>query len=151
MEKGLGGMEKGQEALESGREPRELVGNQDLENYIGMLQREPSQDLLIVTLTSVRRTMQAGGQLIVPVAMPEEQKGLEVPTMEVEGEKWLVAYTSFEEQLAGNERVMSTFLADYRQLLVTALKEEKVAGLLLNPWRSTLRLDKNLIRIVLGA
>ena len=127
-----------------------LKENEKLEEYIGMLQKEPSPEMLSVVLTQVRRRANAGGQMIVPVDT-DENGGLKIQVMRLEdGETWLPAYTGFEEQLLGKGQVMSTFLGSIDQLLEMALQEESVSGLLVNPWGKTLRLDKNLIRIIRG-
>ena len=125
-----------------------LKGNEKIESYIAMLQKEPSQELLAVTLTSIRRRMQEGGQFIVPVDYRADGS-LQVQIMETNGKKWLPAFSGFEEQIKGNTQVMSTFLASIDQLLGLALTGD-VEGLLLNPWNLTMKLDKNLIRIVRG-
>ena len=125
-----------------------LKGNEKIESYIAMLQKEPSQELLAVTLTSIRRRMQEGGQFIVPVDYRADGS-LQVQIMEINGKKWLPAFSGFEEQMKGNTQVMSTFLANIDQLLGLALTGD-VEGLLLNPWNLTMKLDKNLIRIILG-
>jgi hypothetical protein len=71
--------------------------------------------------------------------------------MQIEdGEKWLAVYTGFEEQMMGGQSIQSTFLSDIGQLLNMALQEDSVEGLLINPWNRSLRLSKNLIRIILG-
>lgn len=128
-----------------------LKGNEKIEQYIEMLKAEPSEELLAVTLSSVRRRMQAGGQMIVPVDVGADG-GAQISAMQLEnGEKYLVAFTSFEEELMGANQVMSTFLSDISQLLDLALKEDSVKGLLINPWNRTLKLDKNLLRIIKGA
>ena len=125
-----------------------LKGNEKIESYIAMLQKEPSQELLAVTLTSIRRRMQEGGQFIVPVDYRADGS-LQVQIMEINGKKWLPAFSGFEEQIKGSTHVMSTFLANIDQLLGLALTGD-VEGLLLNPWNLTMKLDKNLIRIILG-
>ena len=125
-----------------------LKGNEKIESYIAMLQKEPSQELLAVTLTSIRRRMQEGGQFIVPVDYRADGS-LQVQVMETNGKKWLPAFSGFEEQMKGSTQVMSTFLANIDQLLGLALTGD-VEGLLLNPWNLTMKLDKNLIRIILG-
>ena len=127
-----------------------LKGNEKIEEYIAMLQKEPTPELLSVVLTAVRRRMRAGGQMIVAVDTGGSQD-LQVQVMQLEnGEKWLPAFTSFEEQMMGKSGVMSAFLADIGQLLDMALNEEGVQGLLINPWNRTLKLDKHLIRIIKG-
>jgi hypothetical protein len=76
---------------------------------------------------------------------------MRVQIMQIEnGEKWLAVYTSFEEQMMGGQSVQSTFLSDIGQLLRMVLHENSVEGLLVNPWNRSLRLSRDLIRIVLG-
>ena len=125
-----------------------LRGNEKIESYVGMLQKEPSQELLAVALTSIRRRMKEGGQFIVPVDYGEDGR-LQVQIMQIDGKKWLPAFTGFEEQMKGKTQVMSTFLASIDQLLSMALTGD-VEGVLLNPWNLTMKLDKNLIRIIRG-
>ncbi len=125
-----------------------LKGNEKIENYIGMLQKEPSQELLAVALTSIRRRMKEGGQFIVPVCYGADGR-LQIQIMQINGRKWLPAFTGFEEQFKGKTQVMSTFLGNIDQILEKALIGD-VEGLLLNPWNLTMKLDKNLIRIIRG-
>lgn len=127
-----------------------LAGNEKLENQIGMLQKEPSPEMLSVVLTTVRRRMKEHGEMIVPVEA-DPSGNLRVQTMQIEnGEKWLAVYTSFEEQMMGGQSVQSTFLSEIGQLLRMVLHENSVEGLLVNPWNRSLRLSRDLIRIVLG-
>jgi len=125
-----------------------LKGNEKIEKYVAMLQKEPSQELLAVALTSIRRRMKEGGQFIVPVDYGKDGR-LQIQIMQVDGRKWLPAFTGFDEQMKGKTQVMSTFMGSIEQLLRTALSED-VDGLLLNPWDLTMKLDKNLIRIIIG-
>ena len=125
-----------------------LKGNEIIEEYIGMFQKEPSQELLAVVLTAIRRRMKQGGQLIVPVDV-DERGSLKLQIMQIDGERWLPAFTSFEEELKGGNVVMSTFMADMEQLLNIALGDE-VKGLIINPWNRTVRLDKSVIEIIKG-
>ncbi len=127
-----------------------LIGNERLEERIGMLQSEPSQEMLAVVLTSLRRRMKEHGQMIVPVD-PSSAGQAKVQIMQLEnGEKWLPVFTSFDEQLKGGGKVMSTFLGDIGQLLRMTLQEPGVEGILINPWNRSLRLGKDLIRIIIG-
>lgn len=45
----------------------------------------------------------------------------------------------------------STFLTDIDKLFETVLQVEGIQGIILNPWNRTIMLDKNLIRVILGA
>lgn len=127
-----------------------LKGNEQIEQYIEMLQKEPSQEMLAVVLTSIRRQMNAGAQVVVAVN-PSLTNNFEIQAMELEnGEKWIPAYTSFEEEMKGGQEVMSTFLADMGQLFDMALEEKSVKGVILNPWNRTIMLEKDLIRLIKG-
>lgn len=127
-----------------------LAGNGKLEEQIMMLQKEPSPEMLSVVLTTVRRRMKEHGEMIVPVEA-DSSGNMRVQIMQIEnGEKWLAVYTSFEEQMMGGQSVQSTFLSDIGQLLRMVLHENSVEGLLVNPWNRSLRLSRDLIRIVLG-
>ena len=125
-----------------------LKGNEKIEQYISMLQKEPSPELLSVALTSIRRRAKEGGEFIVPVDAGKDGR-LQVQVMRIEGKNWLPAFTGFEEQMKGKTQVMSTFMASILHLLNMALSGD-VEGLLLNPWNLTMKLDKNLIRIIKG-
>lgn len=127
-----------------------LAGNGKLEEQIGMLQKEPSPEMLSVVLTTVRRRMKEHGEMIVPVEA-DPSGNMRVQIMQIKnGEKWLAVYTSFEEQMMGGQSVQSTFLSEIGQLLRMVLHENSVEGLLVNPWNRSLRLSRDLIRIVLG-
>lgn len=152
-----------------------LSGNVEIEKCIAALQQAPTAENLAVTLTEIRHQMQAGKHFIVPVEAP----GVAVPAagsqtaaprsgapgsamslgqatpahlqlMEVDGGKWLAAYTTFDEQLEGGGAVMSTFTAEIRQIFDVALREDSVKGVFLDPWKHALQLDKHLIHIILG-
>ena len=115
-----------------------LRGNEKIEEAIAGLQQEPTQEMLAHALTVVRRRMKENGQLLLQTVKTSDSK------------LWWAAFTGFEEELRGSDRVKSTFLADMGQLFVTALQADGVEGIILNPWNRTLMLEKELIRIVLG-
>ena len=128
-----------------------LRGNEKIEEYIGYLQQEPTQEMLAVTLSAVRRRMKAGGQLVIAVS-PKADRGLEAQILQLpDGSRWAVAYTGFEEQEKGKTELVSAFLADMREVLTKVLTMDGISGLILNPWNRTMRLDKPLIRLILGA
>ena len=128
-----------------------LQGNEKIEEAIAGLQQEPTQEMLAHALTVVRRRMKENGQLIVAVEPPAGGGQLLLQTVKTsEGKLWWAAFTGFEEELRGSDRVKSTFLADMGQLFATALQADGIEGIILNPWNRTLMLEKELIRIVLG-
>lgn len=128
-----------------------LQGNETIEKAILALQEQTSQEMLAHALTVVRRRMKEGGQLIVAVDPPKVSGQMEVQILKTQdGRTWWAAFTSFEEEMKGSGAVMSTFMADIRQLFEAAASEETICGIIINPWNRTLMLNKALIRIVLG-
>ena len=128
-----------------------LQGNETIEEAILALQEQTSQEMLAHALTVVRRRMKDGGQLIVAVDPPKASGQMEVQILKTQdGRAWWAAFTSFEEEMKGSGAVMSTFMADIRQLFEAAASEETICGIIINPWNRTLMLNKALIRIVLG-
>ena len=127
-----------------------LIGNEKIEECIEMLQKQPSEEMLAVTLTTIRRRMQEGAKVVVSVdGTPGNNFQVQVLSLE-NGEQWLSAFTSFDEELKGSSPVMSTFMADLGELLKMALESEAVEGVILNPWNRTLMMDKDLIGLVVG-
>lgn len=128
-----------------------LQGNETIEEAILALQEQTSQEMLAHALTVVRRRMKEGGQLIVAVDPSKASGQMEVQILKTQdGRAWWAAFTSFEEEMKGSGAVMSTFMADIRQLFEAAASEETICGIIINPWDHTLMLNKALIRIVLG-
>ena len=128
-----------------------LQGNETIEEAILALQEQTSQEMLAHALTVVRRRMKEGGQLIVAVDPSKASGQMEVQILKTQdGRTWWAAFTSFEEEMKGSGAVMSTFMADIRQLFEAAASEETICGIIINPWNRTLMLNKALIRIVLG-
>ena len=110
-----------------------LKGNEKIEEAISALQQEASQELLAHTLTVIRRRMKEEGQLILAVepSVAEELKIQAVKT--ADGKKWWSAFTSFEEELKGSDRVMSTFLTAIEPLFQSAVQVNEIEGIILNP------------------
>ena len=124
-----------------------LKGNEKIEEAISALQQEPSQELLAHALTMIRRRMKEEGQLILAVE-PSVAEQLKIQAVKTaDGKKWWSAFTSFEE---GSDSVMSTFLTAIEPLFQSAVQENEIEGIILNPWNRTIMLDKTLLRLILG-
>lgn len=66
--------------------------------------------MLAHALTVVRRRMKENGQLIVAVEPPAGGGQLLLQTVKTsDGKLWWAAFTGFEEELRGSDRVKSTF------------------------------------------
>ena len=129
-----------------------LQGNEKIEQAIAALQQEATQEMLAHTLTVIRRRMKEKGQVILAVEPPKGLEQIQIQAVQTsDGQNWWTAFTSFEEELKGGDSVKSTFLTDIDKLFETVLQVEKIQGIILNPWNRTIMLDKNLIRVILGA
>lgn len=130
---------------------KELTGNEKIEEAILLVQQEPSDESLAHALTVIRRQMKAGAHLIIAVDSIPGDAQISLRTVTTgDGKRWFAAYTGFEEQLKGNNPVMSAFTAPIAQVFETALSTGMVEGVILNPWNRTMLLNKNLIRIIQG-
>ena len=128
-----------------------LKGNERIEDAIFALQKEATQEQLAHTLTVIRRRMKEGGQLIVAVEPDLAQAQMKLQTVRTpDGKIWWSAFTSFEEELKGSNSVMSTFLTAIEPLFQSAVQENEIEGIILNPWNRTIMLDKTLLRLILG-
>ena len=128
-----------------------LQGNEKIETAIEGLRKEPTQEMLAHALTVIRRRMKEDAELIVAVDPALEGSHLNVHVLRLEdGSSWWMAFTSFEEEIKGANKVMSTFMGNMRQMFDAVLKTDGVDGIIVNPWNRTLMLDKTLIRIILG-
>ena len=129
-----------------------LQGNEKIEEAILGLHTESTQEMLAHTLTVIRRRMKEKGQVILAVEPPKGLEQIQIQAVQTsDGQNWWTAFTSFEEELKGGDSVKSTFLTDIDKLFETVLQVEKIQGIILNPWNLTIKLDKNLIRVILGA
>lgn len=129
-----------------------LQGNEKIEEAILGLQTESTQEMLAHTLTVIRRRMKEKGQVILAVEPPKGLEQIQIQALQTsDGQNWWTAFTSFEEELKGGDSVKSIFLTDIDKLFETVLQVEKIQGIILNPWNRTIMLDKNLIRVILGA
>ena len=129
-----------------------LQGNEKIEEAILGLQTESTQEMLAHTLTVIRRRMKEKGQVILAVEPPKGLEQIQIQAVQTsDGQSWWTAFTSFEEELKGGDSVKSTFLTDIDKLFETVLQVEGIQGVILNPWNRTIMLDKNLIRVILGA
>lgn len=128
-----------------------LQGNEKIETAIEGLRKEPTQEMLAHALTVIRRRMKEDAELIVAVDPALEGSQLNVHVLRLEDDSsWWMAFTSFEEEVKGANKVMSTFMGNMRQMFDAVLKTDGVDGIIVNPWNRTLMLDKTLIRIILG-
>lgn len=128
-----------------------LQGNEKIESAIAALQKESTEEMLAHTLTVIRRKMKDQGQFIIAVEPPKGDGKINLQAIKTnDGRQWWAAFTSFDEELKGSDKIMSTFTADINKIFLSALQEPSIEGVIINPWNRTLMLNKTLINIILG-
>lgn len=128
-----------------------LQGNEKIETAIAALQQETTEEMLAHVLTVIRRSMKANRQLIIAVEPPKGDGKITLQAIQTnDGKQWWAAFTSFDEELKGSDKIMSTFTADIDKIFLSALEEPSIEGVIINPWNRTIMLNKTLINIILG-
>ena len=128
-----------------------LQGNEKIETAIAALQQEATEEMLAHVLTVIRRSTKASGQLIIAVEPPKGDGKINLQAIQTnDGKQWWAAFTSFDEELKGSDKIMSTFTADIDKIFLSALQEPSIEGVIINPWNRTIMLNKTLINIILG-
>ena len=107
-----------------------LQENKKIEASIAFLQQEPTEEVLEPPKGDGKINLQA------------------IQTSD--GKQWWSAFTSFDEELKGSDKIMSTFTADIDKIFLSALQEPSIEGVIINPWNRTIMLNKTLISIILG-
>lgn len=127
-----------------------LQGNEIIEERIAAFNKEATEENLAALLTQIRKRMIEKGQFVVMVE-PQITGGLALKARPIKGQgNWFVAFTDFEQQMKGDDKVMSTFMADIEGLIRMATSDESVQGIVLNPWENPIMLNKVLLQVVLG-
>ena len=130
---------------------KKLQGNEKIEAAIAALQQEASEEMLAHTLTVIRRRMKEQAELIIAVEPPKGDGKINLQAIQTkDGKQWWAAFTSFDEELKGSNKIMSTFTADIDKIFHAALQEPSIEGVIINPWNRTIMLNKTLIHIILG-
>lgn len=130
-----------------------LIGNEQIEENIKKLKESFTDESLAVVLSTIRKRILENGQFVVAVDASDVgvvNANMALKTAGFNGKKWFVAYTSFEEELKGNIKVMSGFLADIGQIFDLTMKTEEVEGVILNPYGNMLTLNKQIISVIKG-
>lgn len=127
-----------------------LTGNEKIEEGIKKLKEDFTDESLANVLTVIRKRALENGQFVVAVDASKSDTNLSLSTVNMNGKRWFVAYTSFEEEMKGNLNVMSGFLAGISELFELTLKSAEVEGILLNPHGNMMTLNKQIIEVVRG-
>lgn len=126
-----------------------LIGNEKIVNNIKKLKADMTDENLAILLTTLRKRALDGGQFVVAVDA-NGGDNLALRTANMNGKKWFISYTDFDEELKGNLDVMSGFLADMDKTFDMALMDDSIAGIILNPYGESFALNKQLISVIKG-
>ena len=89
-----------------------LLGNEKIEDAIAALQQQPTQELLAHALTVVRRRMRENGQVIIAVEPNEAAGQMKLQAVKTsDGKNWWAVFTSFDEELKGIVKPISSDIA----------------------------------------
>ncbi|MDO4187428.1 MAG: SseB family protein [Lachnospiraceae bacterium] len=127
-----------------------LKGNEKIEEGIKSLKDSFTDESLAAVLTVIRKRTLENGQFVVAVDTGTSDTNLSLKTVDFNGKKWFVAFTSFDEEMKGKANVMSGFLADIAALFDMALKSPEVEGVILNPYGNMMSLNKQIIEVIKG-
>lgn len=128
-----------------------LIGNELIERDIENLKNQFTEENLAVVLSTIKKRMQEKGQFVVGVdAVASNGNNLSLKTVNYNGGKWFIVFTSFEEELKGKNGVMSGFLADIDQILNITMKSDEIEGVIINPHGKMLSMNKSVIEVITG-
>lgn len=127
-----------------------LVGNEAIVDAIVSMYDNLTDETYAYVLTLIRRRMQEGGHFVVAVNTGENDMMAMRPVKTKDGKSWFAVFTDFEEELKGKDRIMSGFTAKISQIFQLALSSEGIQGVILNPWEKPLKLDKNIMQLIVG-
>lgn len=129
---------------------KNLLGNKLIEDAISDMYKHMSDERLAKVLSVIRDRMKDGGHLVVAVK-PDDANRLELRLISMQdGTKWFAAFTSMEEEIKRQTDFVSGFTADISQLFTMALQTDEVKGVMLNPWDKAIKLDKEVINLMMS-
>lgn len=132
---------------------KSLIGNEKIEQDIAVLKDAFTEENLATVLTTIRKRCLEGGQFVIAVDAGGSSvagNSFSMRAANYQGKKWFVAFTSFDEEIKGNNGIMSGFLADIGQLLDMTEKSDEVEGIVLNPYGNMITLNKSIISVIQG-
>lgn len=128
-----------------------LKGNELIEQKIELLKSSFTEENLAVVLSVIRSRIKENGQFVVAVAPNDgPANSFALRTANYNNKKWFVAYTSFDEEMKGDQSVMSGFMAEIDKLLEIALKSEEVEGIIINPYGNMMTMNKSIISLLVN-
>ena len=138
-----------EECKDNNREQSSLM--QNIVDTMDIFLGERSWDNLTMVLEAVRNAMNEGEKLVIPIETPtdasEQDDGIIMRTLPVEGEKSYVAcFTSVEKLEKGQPT--DHFDADIQTFLDEMFMNPSAGGIIINPWNQGIMIDRELIELI---
>lgn len=128
----------------------QLIGNNLIEEKISIMYKSLTDENLFEVVKIIRKRISEEGHFVVAVKATEGTNLSLRPVRDNNDKLWFTAFTSFDEALKGKDPIVSGFTSDIKKLFEIARNSEEVDGVMLNPWGQAMKIDKNLIDIILS-
>ena len=144
-----------------------FAGSEQLEKSLAALAQDRTREHLVQCLEALRRAMHDGGHVLFPVQPFKPQGGVKTPARALrmklistrDGRTWQVAYTSEEAYKSGQSAKDPAMGAPIRKALEQYTAQapaanrapDKISGIVLNPEKNPLFLDRKVIEQILKA
>lgn len=127
---------------------KNLRGSKLIEDAIDVMYQDMTDENLAKVVYVLRDRIKDSGHLI--VAVKPGMNSLEPRTVKTpDGKSWFAAFTSFDEELKKKDDMVSGFTAEMTKLFGLALEADGIEGVIVNPWDKALKLNKELLELVL--
>ena len=144
-----------------------FAGSEQLEKSLAALAQDRTREHLVQCFEALRRAMHDGGHVLFPVQPFKPQGGVKTPARALrmklistrDGRTWQVAYTSEEAYKSGQSAKDPAMGAPIRKALEQYTAQapaanrapDKISGIVLNPEKNPLFLDRKVIEQILKA
>ena len=124
-----------------------MDNNVEIEEAIKAFIGNKTEEQLATTLSIMRHNLDKE----VIVSVDQQENGLVLkPVRTSDGKLWFMVFTSFEEQLKNSKAVQSMFSASLKKVFMFTLENIDVEGVIINPYGSSMSLNRKIIQVVLG-
>lgn len=124
-----------------------MENNVEIEEAIKAFIGNKTEEQLATTLSIMRHNLDKE----VIVSVDQQENGLALkPVRTSDGKLWFMVFTSFEEQLKNPKAVQSMFSASLKKVFMFTLENIDVEGVIINPYGSSMSLNRKIIQVVLG-
>lgn len=117
-----------------------------IEQAINELLADLNNENLAYVLTLMRKYIDT--ELI--VAVKGGDNGLQMAPVVNDGKKYFAMFTNFDEQLKGPTKVQSTYEVSLAKIFDFIMVSTDIEGVIINPWSKPFKVNRALIKVILG-